>query len=767
MVILVTALYLPSLRNDFIYDDIILIVDEPPPRSAADLLAVFGERHWYNLPYYRPVPRLTMVLQKLIHGNRPAPYHLFNVVAMGVTALMAYGLLRLPAFSIRPVPGLVGASLFAVHPIASCVVYPICSGRETLMPGLITLAAVYAFLLPGRRWYLMAVTLFGLSLLCKEQAVMIPGLFVLADGLRLSADAPALRAAKWVRRYLPIALVLAGYLLVRGLVFAATASYQVAVFHHPSGPFLSILYTLQTMFAPFVELVYEPKLPTWWSWWRELIALVAFGALIAAACRKRSQVKPAVFFWLGWFLLALLPTANLLAQEARFAERYGFLALMGPIGIVATLASAAWNRPATRRWSLGAGVAVLVVCAAISFQRCAYFRNNIAFASQWLLTDSGSAQAQSFLGSVLYRQRELDQAIEHFRIALQAKPDDADAHYDLGCALSDRGELDEAVRHLRQALRLKPSFAEAHNRLGNVLGLQGDTAGAIGHYQQALQIRPDLAEAHNNLGTVLFAQNHVDEAIGHYRRAIAINPGFAGAFSNLGNVLLAQGHLDEAIRHYRRAVQLDPGDAQAHYNLGIALEAKGMIDEAIAHYQQAVAIEPNYAKAHYSLGVALRSRGRLGEAISHLQQALRVNPDYAKAHHDLGTALSLNGQPAEAARHFREAARLKPDWPAPLNEAAWILATCPEQDVRDARQAIELAERACELTRYQNAAILDTLAAAYAAAGRFDRAQAMARKAIALAESSQATGIVAGMQQRLALYSQAKPYAAPPRVKAE
>ena len=71
----VVALYLPAAGYDFIYDDAVLIVNEPAPQSSGDVLRVFGERHWHNLPYYRPVARVTMVAQKWLHGNRPAPYH--------------------------------------------------------------------------------------------------------------------------------------------------------------------------------------------------------------------------------------------------------------------------------------------------------------------------------------------------------------------------------------------------------------------------------------------------------------------------------------------------------------------------------------------------------------------------------------------------------------------------------------------------------------------------------------------------------------------
>jgi tetratricopeptide (TPR) repeat protein len=137
------------------------------------------------------------------------------------------------------------------------------------------------------------------------------------------------------------------------------------------------------------------------------------------------------------------------------------------------------------------------------------------------------------------------------------------------------------------------------------------------------------------------------------------------------------------------------------------------------------------------------------------------NPEFAEAHYELGLALTLTGRPAEALPHFREAIRLRPGWPLPLNGAAWILAThrAPELSGRD--DALRLAQRASELTGHQDAGVLDTLAAAYAAAGQFDRAITTAEEALRLASGNQADDLVHGIRQRLKLYREGKPYRAP------
>jgi tetratricopeptide (TPR) repeat protein len=142
----------------------------------------------------------------------------------------------------------------------------------------------------------------------------------------------------------------------------------------------------------------------------------------------------------------------------------------------------------------------------------------------------------------------------------------------------------------------------------------------------------------------------------------------------------------------------------------------------------------------------------------HFREAVGVDPNYAEAHHNLGLALRMKGEREETLQHFEAALRLRADWAAPMNEIAWILATHPEERVRNPGRAVQLAERAAELTARRQPVILDCLAAAYAAAGDFDRAAATAQEATALAASGGAADLAREIRKRLALYRQKKPF---------
>ena len=107
---------------------------------------------------------------------------------------------------------------------------------------------------------------------------------------------------------------------------------------------------------------------------------------------------------------------------------------------------------------------------------------------------------------------------------------------------------------------------------------------------------------------------------------------------------------------------------------------------------------------------------------------------------------------------YREAMRLKNDWPAPINGAAWILATHPDPDARNPEEAVRLAASAAKLTNNQNPAVLDTLAASYAAAGNFDEAIAAAEMALERMARIGNQELTEAVRARLELYRQGRQY---------
>ena len=209
-----------------------------------------------------------------------------------------------------------------------------------------------------------------------------------------------------------------------------------------------------------------------------------------------------------------------------------------------------------------------------------------------------------------------------------------------------------------------------------------------------------------------------------YRATIERNPGCWLAHNNLGTFLLDRGHTDEAIMHFEEALKSKHDYVLAHCNLGNALASQGHAEKAIMHYKEALTIDPDCVDAYYNLAVTLAKRGRIEEAIAQYHNALKISPNDVSA----------------------------------LNSLAWLRATHPKSEFRDGAEAVELAERALHLSGGQEPTISDTLAAAYAEAGRFPEAVRTARMALDLAMRQNNEALAESVKVRMRLYDARTPY---------
>jgi Flp pilus assembly protein TadD len=206
---------------------------------------------------------------------------------------------------------------------------------------------------------------------------------------------------------------------------------------------------------------------------------------------------------------------------------------------------------------------------------------------------------------------------------------------------------------------------------------------------------------------------------------------------------------------------MKPNYAETHNSLGNALLQKGRVDEAIVHFQKAVEIEPDAAVAHYCLAIALVRKGRLDEAITHYQKAVKIQPSFVDAHINLGNALQQTGRVEEAITEYQKALEVNPANPTTQISLAWLLATAPQASLRNGGKAVELARQASALTGGENPAVLHTLAAACAEAGRFSEAVETAQHALRVAQAHTNTVLAGALQTELKLYQAGSPLHGP------
>jgi protein O-mannosyl-transferase len=730
-----------TLRYGFVnYDDNDYVYQNPVVQKGLTLPGIvwaFTRVHAFN---WHPLTWISHMLDCQLYGLNPGGHHLTNVLLHTTTAILLFlvlrrmtGLLWRSAFV---------AAVFAIHPLRVESVAWVAE-RKDVLSGVFFMLTIGAYMryarCPGSpARYGLVVLLFALGLMSKPMLVTLPFVLLLLDYWPLNrwrADDASQPVFRLGGRLVPRRVILEKLPLL-GLAAASCAATlfaqtqairpfdQISLPLRAGNALMACVAYLGQMFRPSGLAVLYPFPAKGWPVW-EMIAAALLLLSITAGVFVLRKTRPYLLVGWLWYLVMLVPVIGLIqvGMQAR-ADRYTYLPQIG-LDVLLTWAAADLGAGRRRRVMLGSGATVIL--AALIFRahaQTAYWRN-----SESLWTHTLACTSDNFI-----------------------------AHNNLGVALYQNGRINDAIAHYQTALQINPDYAFAHNNFGTALSQKGNVDEAIGHFQKALQIDPDYAEAHNNLGLALFQKGNVDEAIAHYQKALQINPDYAEVHNNLGAALSQKDSVDDAIVHFQKALQINPGYAQAHNNLGIALFKKGSVDDAIAHFQRALQINPDYAEAHNDLGAALCQNGSVDDAIAHFQRALQINPDYAQAHYNLGNALSQKGNVAEAIAHYRMALQINPDYLEVLNNLAWLLATCPQASLRNGNQAVELAQRANQLTGDGNPVVLGTLAAACAEAGRFGDAVRSAQAAMKLAQAAGRQDMVAQLNGELKLYAAGLPF---------
>ncbi len=656
-------------------------------------------RIWFDvgatLQYY-PLLHSAFWIEHRLWGDDTLGYHLVNVLLHAADAVMVVLILRR-----LKIPGAyLAAALFALHPIQAESVAWMTEQKNTLS-GLFYLGALSAYLRfdQSRKGslYCGALGLFILGILTKTIIATLPGALLVIFWWQRGR----LSWRSDVLPLLPFFILGAG----GGMI---TAWWELQI-NKCVGPEFALSFVERCLIAGRTvwfllwKLFWPTQLtfiyPRWQidagTWWQYAFPLGA-AALLAVLWVVRRWTR-APLAALLFFGGTLFP---MLGFFNLYTFRYSFVAnhyvYLASLGIIALAAAGA--AVALKRWGLWERPPAYASCLAVL----------------------------GILASLTWQQSRMYA--------------DAEALY-------------------RTTIAENPGCWMAYTNLGIVLDRQERTDEAIDTYRAVLELKPDDAYACNNLGVALDRRGRPDEAMTYYQEALKIQPDYAEAHNNLGGSLAAKGRVEEAIAHYRQALEAQPNYAEAHYNLGLAFARQGRVDEVLTEFQRAVEIKPEHAQAQNNLGLALAERGRLDEAIAHFQQALETNPDHAGARNNLGVALSEREGMLRAVAQRRQSLLSRPDDLALLNDLAWQLATNPNASIRDGVEALDLAQRAVQLSEGREPAILDTLAATQAEAGQFAEAAETARKAGELAVQQNKPPLAESIKAKIPLYEAGTPFA--------
>lgn len=317
---------------------------------------------------------------------------------------------------------------------------------------------------------------------------------------------------------------------------------------------------------------------------------------------------------------------------------------------------------------------------------------------------------------------EFEKARGDLEAAIDADPEDASLQEALGLSLMMDEKLEAAEEAFDRAIKLDPDSSGALLQRARVRAMRGDRPEAIADLDKAIRIAPDEV-----VPLVLRARIHqqagdAERAVADLERVLAKHPDHPAALELRGLIAAERNDYPAAIRDFRKLVAQKPDDAVLVGQLGMLYLAAKQPRQAIRRFTRSIEIDDkNFASW----------RGRSDAEIS--------IGDHAAARADLEKALEL-----------------QPDDAGVLNNLAWLLATSPDDAIRDGKRAIELATKACEETTWKQPHIISTLAAGYAETGDFTEARKYSKQAVESDGSS--PEVKTQLQGELASYEAEKPW---------
>ncbi|MBN1900325.1 tetratricopeptide repeat protein [Candidatus Sumerlaeota bacterium] len=773
--------YSSLVNAGFIWDDDDYVTENRHLRTLQGLRKIwfeFGATHQYY-----PLVHTSFWMEYHLWKLNPLGYHLVNILLHSANAILLWLILRKLGLELAWIP----AALFALHPVHVESVAWI-TERKNVLSGFFYLSALLCYIRfsglnepyakrissqkekarPDIRYYVLALIFYLFALFSKTVVVSLPAAILLL--IWWKNDGIYKKDVYFLIPFFGVGLCM-GLITVwmeKHHVGAQGVEWDISIIERCliAGRALWF-YACRILFPYKLTFIY----PRWeinaGALWQYIFPSGVI-AVVSILWIMRKYLYKGPFVAILFFSITLMPALGFFdiypMQFSFVADHFQYLASIGLIVLYTTSVSYLLRISLLKSgngkdgyliifWAL-----VLFLSGFLTWKQSHIYRDMGTLWRDTLAKNPNAWIAHINLSTHLIEEGKLPEARYHAAQAIKLKSDQTDPYNNLGNIYKIEGNLDQSLKEYLKALEINPQDYKTLNNLGVINEQLGDIKKAIHYFSKATEVKPNFAKAHYNLGLILVKDHKFDQGVHHYSESLKIDPDNIDAYFYRGVAYETQGGIKEAMSDYSSVLRLNPNHFEANLFMGNAFKEQNNLDDAKRHYLRALKVNSQNADVLYEIANIDMIQGKFEQAKKGYYKSLEINPDFIDARYNLAYALEQQGNIEEALKNYRQIRRLQPDNIQILTHIAWILATNEEDSMRNVEEAIRLAEKANQLSNDNQAIVLDTLAAAYAEAGKFEDAVKTAEKAYLSAKSHNINDLMNDILERIKLYKKGKPY---------
>lgn len=514
--------YSGSLLNAFCWDDKINVIDNPELQipSVSSFLKLVVTPY---IGMYTPVTQGTYFVNAALSGIDPAAFHFTDLLLHLGAVLLVHRFIKLLVG--RAEAGLIGATVFAIHPMNTEVVCWV-SARSTVLSTILTLVMLSTYVRYVRT---MRPGLLALAGVCFLFACLAKPSALLAPCMLFAVDFFEKRSFSWrmVLDKVPFAIIA----LVIGLVLVQlrSTSLEIKALYDPYSPLqrgvlavYAFIYYLLRFILPMpitnafgLPVLVDGRLPV------EFQLPLAGIPVIAYLFFKKGPERPLWRFALLFYIFSLLPVLGIVPfGRDLVAARYAYLPYVG----------------------------LCLLLGALLGERIA--RQHFRFI--WI----PAVVVLSFAVLAHYRSRVWKDDITLFSDAVIKRPGNFFPHLVLGAYFNDAGDPRSSLAHIEESLRQYPYYADTYLERGRARSLMGDHRGSLSDFNRCLQLQPRHAMAYYNRGCVHYIEQRFEAAVTDLDSTIALQPNYTEAYFTRAMANLALKDIPAACTDWRAASAL-------------------------------------------------------------------------------------------------------------------------------------------------------------------------------------------------------------------